>query len=103
MTIFSNLNLKRKLVSAFVAIALITCAVTAIAWWNLTALRGKLSDVTNTHLPSVRSLGDVRLSAETFKMVRRAMRNCSRPCGSGGPRSPRSSRWRPMSYSPTRP
>ena len=75
MTVFSNLSLKKKLVAAFVAVASITCVVAAIAWWNLAALRGKLSDVANTHLPGVRSLGEIRLSAETFKMVRRAMRD----------------------------
>ena len=75
MTVFSNLNLKTKLVTSFAAIALITCVVTAIAWWNLSVLRGKLSDVANKHLPGVRSLSEIRLSTETFKMVRRTVRD----------------------------
>jgi len=75
MTIFSNLSLKKKLIAAFVAVASITCIVAAIAWWNLAVLRGKLSDVTNTHLPGVRSLGEIRLNAETFRTARRAMLN----------------------------
>jgi len=75
MTIFSNLNLKKKLIAAFVAVASITCVVAVIVWWNLDVLRGKLSDVTNTHLPGARSLGEIRLNAETFKIARRAMLN----------------------------
>ncbi|MGO9114302.1 MAG: methyl-accepting chemotaxis protein, partial [Thermoguttaceae bacterium] len=75
MISLSNLSLKRKLVAAFVAIASITCVVAAIAWWNLGILRGKLSDVANEHLPGVRSLGEVRLSVEMFKMARRAMKD----------------------------
>ncbi|MGA2256453.1 MAG: methyl-accepting chemotaxis protein [Thermoguttaceae bacterium] len=75
MAIFSNLNLKKKLVAAFVAVALITCVVAAIAWWNLAVLRGKLADVSNNYLPSVRSLGEVRLSLETFKLARRAIKD----------------------------
>jgi len=71
----SNLKLKTKLVSAFVAIALVTCVVTAIAWWNLSVLRGKLSDVAKKHLPVVHSLGDIRLGLEMFKMSRRAMKD----------------------------
>ena len=47
----------------------------AIAWWNLCILRGKLADVANSSLPGVRSLGEVRLSVETFKTVRWAMKN----------------------------
>jgi methyl-accepting chemotaxis protein len=38
-------------------------------------LRHNLSAVTNNHLPAVRCLGEVRLSAEIFKMARRAMMN----------------------------
>ncbi len=75
MIAFSTFSLKKKLVAAFVAIASITCIVAAIAWWNLGVLRGKLSDVANNHLPGVRSLGEVRLSLETYKLARRATKD----------------------------
>ena len=75
MLALSNLSLKKKLIAAFVTVASFSLVVTAIAWWSLAALRGKLSDVANVHLPGVRSLGEIRLDAETFKTGRRAMLN----------------------------
>ena len=75
MSAFSNLSLKKKLIGAFVTVASFTLVVTAIAWWSLAALREKLLEVANVHVPSVRSLGEIRLNLETFKTGRRAMLN----------------------------
>jgi len=74
---FSNIPLKKKLVAGFVAVASITCVISAIARWNLGVLREKIADVANTHVPGIRSLGDIRLSAETFKTARRTMLNAN--------------------------
>ena len=73
MNIFRNLRIRTKLLSAFVAVAMIATVVGVVAWWSLTGLRSDLKEIAEKQLPAVQALGKIQLGAEAIRSSRRTM------------------------------
>ncbi len=73
MNFFKDLRLRTKLLSAFVTVAMFAAVVGAIAWWNLTQLRGDLKEIAVNKLPALQALATIQLNAEEIRSNRRTM------------------------------